>query len=104
CRRTTWRTRPSLPRALACPASLKGVLAAPAAAAALASGFRRAGVTAVELPLADGGQGALEAIPAGRLCERGARDGFGPPGAARGTGGRGEFGWPPSGRWSRPGR
>jgi glycerate 2-kinase len=45
------------PRALACPASLKGVLDAPAAAAALAGGFRRSGVEAVEVPVADGGEG-----------------------------------------------
>jgi glycerate kinase len=66
-----------LPSALACPASLKGVLAAPAAAAALASGFRRAGVEAVELPLADGGEGTLDAIAGGRLRELEAHDAFG---------------------------
>jgi glycerate kinase len=49
-------------RALACPASLKNVLAAPAAAAALAEGFRRAGVEVVELPVADGGEGTLDAL------------------------------------------
>jgi glycerate kinase len=43
--------------ALACPASLKGVLTAGEAAAALARGLRRAGAEAVELPLADGGEG-----------------------------------------------
>ena len=43
--------------ALASPASLKGVLSAGEAAAALARGFRRAGAQAEELPLADGGEG-----------------------------------------------
>ena len=43
--------------ALASPASLKGVLGAPQAAAALADGFQAAGVDAVELPIADGGEG-----------------------------------------------
>ena len=50
------------PRALACPASLKGALSAVAAAAALAEGFRRSGVDAVELPVADGGEGTAEVL------------------------------------------
>ena len=50
------------PSALACPASLKGVLSARHAAAALARGFARAGVECVELPLADGGEGTVEAL------------------------------------------
>lgn len=54
------------PSALACPASLKGVLAARAAAAALARGFADAGVACDELPLADGGEGTEEAL-AGRI-------------------------------------
>ena len=49
-------------RALACPASLKGVLGASAAAAALAEGFRRAGAAVRELPVADGGEGTAEAL------------------------------------------
>jgi len=49
-------------RALACPASLKGVLTAAAAAAALAEGLRAAGAEAVELPVADGGEGTAEAL------------------------------------------
>jgi glycerate kinase len=53
------------PRALACPASLKGVLGAAAAAAALAEGFRATGVEADELPVADGGEGTLEALGGG---------------------------------------
>ncbi|MER3412056.1 MAG: glycerate kinase, partial [Thermoleophilia bacterium] len=46
-------------RALICPASLKGVLTAREAAAALAHGFRQAGAEAVELPVADGGEGTM---------------------------------------------
>jgi len=70
------------PSALACPASLKGVLAAREAASALAAGFARAGVDCMPLPLADGGEGTLDA-----LCERTvavpARDAFGRPRTAR---------------------
>jgi glycerate 2-kinase len=50
------------PSALACPASLKSVLPARDAAAALARGFARAGVTCAELPLADGGEGTADAL------------------------------------------
>jgi glycerate kinase len=49
-------------RALLCPASLKGVLTARAAAAALAAGARAAGAEAVELPVADGGEGTADAL------------------------------------------
>ena len=49
-------------RALACPASLKGVLDASSAAAALAAGLRAGGAVTVELPVADGGDGTLDAI------------------------------------------
>jgi glycerate kinase len=49
-------------RALACPASLKGVLSAHEAAAALAEGLRRAGAEAEELPVADGGEGTLDLV------------------------------------------
>ena len=48
-------------RALACPASLKGVLSAREAAAALAEGLRT-WTEADALPLADGGEGSLEAL------------------------------------------
>ena len=51
-------------RALASPASLKGVLSAAAAATALAEGFQRRGVEAVELPVADGGEGTAEVLAA----------------------------------------
>ena len=51
-------------RALLCPASLKGVLSAYAAAAALARGERVGGGDALELPIADGGEGTAEALAA----------------------------------------
>ena len=51
-------------RALASPASLKGVLTAAAAAAALTRGLRSAGAEAEELPLADGGEGTAEVLGA----------------------------------------
>jgi glycerate 2-kinase len=47
-------------RALLSPASLKGVLSATNAAAALARGAREAGIEAEELPVADGGEGTDE--------------------------------------------
>lgn len=50
-------------RALACPASLKGVLSPGAAAAAIAAGIRRVdGWEAEELPVADGGEGTAEVL------------------------------------------
>jgi glycerate 2-kinase len=52
----------SRPRALACPASLKGVLAARDAAAALATGFLEAGVECAQLAVADGGEGTKDAL------------------------------------------
>jgi glycerate kinase len=49
--------------ALACAASLKGVLSPAEAAAALAAGVRRVGGwEAVELPVADGGEGTAEVL------------------------------------------
>jgi glycerate kinase len=48
--------------ALACPASLKGVLSARDAATMLAAGLRRTGADADELPVADGGEGTLEVL------------------------------------------
>jgi glycerate kinase len=50
------------PRALASPASLKGSLSATAAAVALKRGFAAAGVDADELPIADGGEGTVDAL------------------------------------------
>jgi glycerate kinase len=52
-------------RLLACPASLKGVLSAVEAAAALAEGARQVdGVDADEVPIADGGEGTAEVLAA----------------------------------------
>ena len=73
-------------RALACPASLKGVLTAAEAAAALAEGLRSAGADAVELPVADGGEGTAEALWLGRggeWREADVHDAFGTPRRAR---------------------
>ena len=54
-------------RVLACPASLKGVLTAVEAAAALGRGARRVGGVEVrELPVADGGEGTLEVLALAR--------------------------------------
>jgi glycerate 2-kinase len=74
-------------RVLACPASLKGVLTAVEAAAALARGARRvAGVEVVELPVADGGEGTLEVLAlarGGMWREVDVHDAFGRPRRAR---------------------
>jgi glycerate kinase len=73
-------------RALLCPASLKGVLDADAAAAALARGVRGAGGEAYELPVADGGEGtarALHAALGGEWREAEVRDPLGRPVLAR---------------------
>jgi glycerate 2-kinase len=53
--------------ALVCPDKFKGTLSAASAAAAMAAGARRAGFDDVaELPLADGGEGTLDALLAAR--------------------------------------
>ncbi len=53
--------------ALVCPDKFKGTLDAAEAAAAMATGLRRAGFDEVtELPLADGGEGTLDALVAAR--------------------------------------
>jgi glycerate kinase len=73
-------------RALACPASLKGVLGAADAAAALAEGLRGAGAEAVELPVADGGEGTASVLAAalgGEWRTDRARDPLGRPVEAR---------------------
>jgi glycerate 2-kinase len=70
-------------RALACPGSLKGVLPATAAAAALAAGLRAAGVEATELPVADGGEGTIDALRVGEVRDVPVRDAFGRPRVAR---------------------
>ncbi len=73
-------------RALVCPASLKGVLTAQEAAAALAEGLRQGGAEATELPVADGGEGTMAALYAacgGRWHEADVCDAFGRPRRAR---------------------
>jgi glycerate kinase len=49
-------------KALVCPDTLKGSLAAGPAARALAAGLAESGVEAIECPLADGGEGTLDAL------------------------------------------
>ena len=51
-------------RVLACPASLKGVLSATAAAQALVAGFLEGGADARALPVADGGEGTADVLRA----------------------------------------
>ena len=63
--------------ALASPASLKGVLSAGAAAAALARGLRRTGAEVEELPLADGGEGTAVVLGAQVLRLERVHDAFG---------------------------
>ena len=63
--------------ALASPASLKGVLTAGEAAAALAHGFRLAGAEAKELPLADGGEGTAVVLGAEVVRVERVHDAFG---------------------------
>jgi len=70
------------PLALACPASLKGVLTAAEAARALGRGFARAGVACDELPLADGGEGTVVALCGGDLGHYDVVDAFGRPRSA----------------------
>jgi glycerate 2-kinase len=72
-------------RTLACPASLKGVLTAREAAAALAEGLREWS-DADELPVADGGEGTLDALHAalgGEWRTYDVHDAFGRPCRAR---------------------
>jgi glycerate 2-kinase len=74
-----------MPSALACPASLKGVLSAREAAAALADGLR-AWAEVDELPVADGGEGTLDVLHAalgGEWREVEVGDAFGRPRRAR---------------------
>jgi glycerate kinase len=52
-------------KVIVCPDSFKGTSTAGEVAAAIASGVREAGLEAVELPLADGGEGTLDALLAG---------------------------------------
>lgn len=59
-------------KVLACPASFKGTLSSSEAAAAMARGWRtaRPGDSVAEVPLADGGEGTVEAILAATEGER----------------------------------
>jgi glycerate 2-kinase len=66
-------------RALASPASLKGVLSARQAAALLAEGLRAAGAQAEELPIADGGEGTGEVLAARVVARFSVPDAFGRP-------------------------
>jgi glycerate 2-kinase len=66
-------------RALASPASLKGVLSARKAARLLAEGFARAGVEAEQAPIADGGEGTAEMLDARVVREVRVHDAFGGP-------------------------
>jgi glycerate 2-kinase len=52
-------------RVLAAPDKFRGTLTAREAAAAIAAGAERAGWSAVQLPLADGGEGTLDALGGG---------------------------------------
>jgi glycerate 2-kinase len=53
-------------KVVACPAPLKGVLSAADAAAALAEGFAETGAECLQVPLADGGEGTLQALAQAR--------------------------------------
>jgi len=66
-------------RALACPASLKGVLSAREAAQALADGFARGGAEAEQAPIADGGEGTAEMLEARVVRSVPVHDAFGRP-------------------------
>lgn len=56
-----------MPSAIACPDKFRGSLSAAQAAAAIARGLRRAGFDPVaEIPLADGGEGTLDALLSAR--------------------------------------
>jgi len=66
-------------RALASPASLKGVLSAREAAAVLAEGLRAGGAEAEELPIADGGEGTGEVLGARVVARVQVPDAFGRP-------------------------
>jgi glycerate kinase len=56
--------------ALCCPDKFRGSLSAPEAAAAMARGLRAGGLEARELPLADGGEGTLDALGGERRVAR----------------------------------
>ncbi len=66
-------------RALACPASLKGVLSGREAASCLAEGLARAGIEAEQSPIADGGDGTAEMLDARVVRRVRVQDAFGSP-------------------------
>lgn len=70
------------PRALACPASLKGVLTSAEAASALGKGFDRAGIEWDAVPVADGGEGTVVALCGDAVGHYDVRDAFGRPRSA----------------------
>src|SRR5213593_3327480 len=83
--RRRWRRPMPSVRALACPASLKGVLSAHEAAAVLADGLR-SWAEVDELPVADGGEGTLEVLHSalgGEWREARVQDAFGRDRVAR---------------------
>ena len=63
-------TVPPAASVLVAPDSFKGTLPAVEVAAALASGLRREGRDAVEMPIGDGGEGTMDALLAARGGER----------------------------------
>ena len=72
--------------AVVAPDTLKGVLSARDAAAALGRGFERVGVEAAQVPVADGGEGTMEALHAalgGEWQTAGVSDPLGRPVRAR---------------------
>jgi glycerate kinase len=69
-------------RALACPASLKGVLTSAEAASALGKGFDRAGIEWDAVPVADGGEGTVVALCGDEVGHYDVRDAFGRPRSA----------------------
>jgi glycerate kinase len=70
---------PRFVSALACPASLKGVLSAREAAWCLAEGLARAGVETEQCPIADGGEGTAEMLDARVAGGASVQDAFGRP-------------------------
>lgn len=72
------------PRVLCAPDKLRGALDAAGAARALAEGVRAGGGEALELPIADGGEGTLDAFAAdAELLSVSVRDALGRPRSAR---------------------
>ena len=70
------------PCALACPASLKGVLTSAGASKALGEGFDRAGIEWDAAPVADGGEGTVVALCGDEVGHYDVRDAFGRPRSA----------------------